>query len=268
LRSGVPNRRSLPHQRRAVAWLLPHRSCCLVPHRSCRLPNCAAFKIKAAPLRSAATAPPAPSSGLRPRSRGRAKTGTAAPLTGPAHPGTLCSVCSLPIVGLRSTASRPPAAPLSRSASPSLDPALLRLRSAAASRTEPTSPRKHAYELRPAHHPRWRLDRCCSTSNPAGRMGALRRVTPGANPRRRSELERHRNSAHLFLHAPRGGQAWLSWRNEHVYVNGRFENVAAIAELAASLHARLVGDDDEEYHLDGSSTDWDGDRPPIAPPAS
>jgi hypothetical protein len=67
---------------------------------------------------------------------------------------------------------------------------------------------------------------------------------------------------------PEGGQEWLSWRNEHVYVNGRFENVAAIAELAESLHARLVGDDSEEYHPDGSSTDWTEDRRPIAPPAS
>jgi hypothetical protein len=66
---------------------------------------------------------------------------------------------------------------------------------------------------------------------------------------------------------PDGGQASLSWHHEHVYVNGRFESVAALAELAASLHARLVGDDHEEYHPDGSSTDWAEDRPPIAPPA-
>lgn len=39
---------------------------------------------------------------------------------------------------------------------------------------------------------------------------------------------------------PDGGQAWLSWRNEHVYVNGRFESAGAIAALAASLHAGFL----------------------------
>jgi hypothetical protein len=67
---------------------------------------------------------------------------------------------------------------------------------------------------------------------------------------------------------PDGSQAWLSWRDEHVHVNGRFQDVAAIAALAAQLHARLVGDDNEEYHPDGSSSDWTEDREPIAPPAS
>ena len=99
-------------------------------------------------------------------------------------------------------------------------------------------------------------------------MGALRPVSPGANTGRRSKLERYRNAARLFVHAARRGQAWLSWRNEHVYVNGRFQNVAAIAALAAQLYARLVGDEDEEYHTDGSSTDWTEARPPIARPAS
>jgi len=41
-------------------------------------------------------------------------------------------------------------------------------------------------------------------------------------------------------------------------------DVSTIGPLAAQLHARLVGDENEEYHLDGSSTDWTEDKAPIA----
>jgi hypothetical protein len=65
-----------------------------------------------------------------------------------------------------------------------------------------------------------------------------------------------------------GTQALLSWRNDHVYVWGEFpDRVAALAALAAQLHARLVGDDEEEYLPDGSWVHWTEPRAPITPPA-
>lgn len=64
-----------------------------------------------------------------------------------------------------------------------------------------------------------------------------------------------------------GNQASLSWRDDHIYVNGYFDDTGSIAALAEQLHARLVGDDEEEYHSDGSTTDWIEDRTPLVPPA-
>ena len=40
------------------------------------------------------------------------------------------------------------------------------------------------------------------------------------------------------------------------------------AAIGDRLHARLVGDDGEEYHADGSSSECTEDRPPVALPAS
>lgn len=61
-----------------------------------------------------------------------------------------------------------------------------------------------------------------------------------------------------------GSQAWLSWRDDHVYVWGEFrDHVAALAVLAAEFHARLVGDDEEEYLPDGSCARWTEPRAPV-----
>jgi hypothetical protein len=63
-----------------------------------------------------------------------------------------------------------------------------------------------------------------------------------------------------------GNEALLSWRDDHVYVWGDFQDcLAAIATLAAQLHARLIGDDQEEYLPDGSWIDRDESRSPITP---
>jgi hypothetical protein len=49
-----------------------------------------------------------------------------------------------------------------------------------------------------------------------------------------------------------------------VYVWGEFrDGVAALAVLAAELHARLVGDDEEEYLPDESCARWTEPRAPV-----
>jgi len=65
-----------------------------------------------------------------------------------------------------------------------------------------------------------------------------------------------------------GNEAFLSWRGHHVEVWGRLQDqaVADLATLAAQLHARLVGDDEEEYLPDGSCIQWSEPRTPIVPP--
>ena len=65
----------------------------------------------------------------------------------------------------------------------------------------------------------------------------------------------------------RGAEGALSWRHGRVAQWGEADS-AALARIAAELHARLVGDDDEEYAPDGSWADWTEPRPVIAPPGT
>jgi hypothetical protein len=94
-----------------------------------------------------------------PRTRAR-RDWRRGPLTDPAHPGTLSSVLLAPDCPAPAHRVQAACGAASRSASPSLDPALLRLGDwqLREERTRPAQGSTH--ELRPAHHTRWILARC------------------------------------------------------------------------------------------------------------
>jgi hypothetical protein len=61
-----------------------------------------------------------------------------------------------------------------------------------------------------------------------------------------------------------GDEALLSWREDVINVWGITEAFwTDLVSLAAQLHARLVGDEDEEYLPDGTEVAWDESRAPI-----
>jgi hypothetical protein len=70
---------------------------------------------------------------------------------------------------------------------------------------------------------------------------------------------------HVFLFLD-GTEARLSWTGGHIQVRGAYTDSGQLARLAHQLHARLVGDEEEEYADDGTAEDWTEDRPAITPP--
>ncbi|WP_194921305.1 hypothetical protein [Catenulispora rubra] len=58
-----------------------------------------------------------------------------------------------------------------------------------------------------------------------------------------------------------GTSRLLSWRQGGITIWKGGGVAAELAAIAAKLDARLVGDDSEEYHADGSYTHWSGPRP-------
>lgn len=57
-----------------------------------------------------------------------------------------------------------------------------------------------------------------------------------------------------------GRSACIDWRDGLITLN-KGEATAELAGIAQKLGARLVGDEEEEYHFDGSRTEWAQPRP-------
>jgi len=58
------------------------------------------------------------------------------------------------------------------------------------------------------------------------------------------------------------GRSWaLGWRDGLITIWKGHDAAAELAVVAQRLGARLVGDDEEEYHPDGTTTPWSGPRP-------
>lgn len=62
-----------------------------------------------------------------------------------------------------------------------------------------------------------------------------------------------------------GTEACLTWKNGQIEVRGTHADDKDLARLAAQIEARLLGDDDEEYDLNGQPIEWEAPRPPITP---
>lgn len=63
------------------------------------------------------------------------------------------------------------------------------------------------------------------------------------------------NVAYAFGHV-------LRWSNGEITAYKAAGVGAALADLAGRLRARVLGDDDEEYHADGSVNEWSAEREP------
>lgn len=65
-----------------------------------------------------------------------------------------------------------------------------------------------------------------------------------------------------YAYAKADGRSWsLNWRDGLITIWKGYGAAAELAVVAQRLGARLVGDDEEEYHPDGTSTPWSGPRP-------
>lgn len=65
-----------------------------------------------------------------------------------------------------------------------------------------------------------------------------------------------------YVHTGASGASWsLTWREGYITIWKGYGASAELAAVAAKLGARLVGDDSEEYHPDGTHTSWTEPRP-------
>jgi hypothetical protein len=62
---------------------------------------------------------------------------------------------------------------------------------------------------------------------------------------------------------PNGGGYRMLWRNGGILACKAGAVASDLAVIAGELGARAVGDDDEEYNVDGTFTHWTGTRPPL-----
>ena len=66
----------------------------------------------------------------------------------------------------------------------------------------------------------------------------------------------------VYEYASADGRSWsLGWRDGLITIWKGHDAAAELAVVAQKLGARLVGDDEEEYHADGTSTPWSESRP-------
>jgi hypothetical protein len=66
----------------------------------------------------------------------------------------------------------------------------------------------------------------------------------------------------VYTYTNADGRSWsLGWRSGLITIWKGYDASAELAVVAHKLSARLVGDEDEEYHADGSFTPWSGPRP-------
>ena len=77
---------------------------------------------------------------------------------------------------------------------------------------------------------------------------------------------RHPVDAPLSLYEMTGPGAagyWMQWRDGRILAPKAGAVASDLAAIADQLGARAVGDDEEEYHPDGTFTHWTEPRPPL-----
>lgn len=73
--------------------------------------------------------------------------------------------------------------------------------------------------------------------------------------------QREHGGIPVYEYARADGRSWsLGWRDGLITIWKGHDAAAELAVVAQKLGARLVGDDEEEYHADGTSTQWSASR--------